>query len=79
MGLGGSESSCPAFFKRNTMKPVPQKISVRLNELHAPLQKFCNKNDTTPSAVMREALAAYLKVKVPKVAVGNPNFSKQKS
>jgi len=61
------------------MKPVPKHLTVRLNDLQAPLQEYCHANATTPSAVIREALAKYLKVKAPKVQVGNPNFGKQKS
>tara|TARA_B100002019_G_scaffold227325_1_gene200476 strand:- start:359 stop:544 length:186 start_codon:yes stop_codon:yes gene_type:complete len=61
------------------MKPVPKHITVRLGDLHLPLQAHCHKHEKTPSAVIREALAQYLKVKNPKVQVGNPNFGKQKS
>jgi hypothetical protein len=53
------------------------RITFRLGPLAEPLAAYCKKHGTTPSDVIRMALAKMLRVKVPKMPPGNPAIGEQ--
>jgi hypothetical protein len=53
------------------------RITFRLGPLAGPLAAYCEKHGTTPSDVIRTALAKMLRVKVPKMPPGNPDIGEQ--
>jgi hypothetical protein len=53
------------------------RITFRLGPLVKPLSDYCEKHGTTPSDVIRLALAKMLRVKVPKMPPGNPAIGEQ--
>jgi len=53
------------------------RITFRLGPLAEPLAAYCEKHGTTPSDVIRMALAKALRVKVPKMPPGNPAIGEQ--
>jgi hypothetical protein len=53
------------------------RVTFRLGPLAEPLASYCEKHGTTPSDVIRMALAKMLRVKVPKMPPGNPDIGKQ--
>jgi hypothetical protein len=53
------------------------RVTFRLGPLAEPLAAYCEKHGTTPSDVIRMALAKMLRVKVPKMPPGNPAIGEQ--
>jgi hypothetical protein len=53
------------------------RVTFRLGPLAEPLAAYCEKHGTTPSDVIRLALAKMLRVKVPKMTPGNPAIGEQ--
>jgi hypothetical protein len=53
------------------------RVTFRLGPLAEPLASYCEKHGTTPSDVIRMALAKMLRVKVPKMPPGNPAIGEQ--
>ena len=53
------------------------RITFRLGPLAGPLAAYCEKHGTTPSDVIRAALAKRLGVKAPEMPQGNPDIAKQ--
>jgi hypothetical protein len=56
---------------------MSDRITFRLGPLAGPLAAYCEKHGTTPSDVIRLALAKMLRVKVPKMPPGNPAIGEQ--
>ena len=52
---------------------MPEKITIRLGSLARPLDKAAEDHDTTPSEIVRQALARWLRVDVPDMPRGNPH------
>lgn len=55
------------------------RISCRLGLLAGPLATYCQKHGTTPSDVIRAALAKRLGVDAPEMPQGNPGIAEQAS
>ena len=53
------------------------RITFRLGPLAGPLAAYCEKNCTTPSDVIRAALAKRLGVDAPEMPQGNPDIAEQ--
>jgi hypothetical protein len=64
--------------KDETMVKVPERITIRLGSLRAPLERYCGKHKLAPTEAGRRALAELLGKKVPEMPEGNPDFKKQK-
>jgi len=56
----------------DTLICMNDRITFRLGPLTAALAAYCEKQGTTPSDVIREALAAKLRVGAPDMVTGNP-------
>jgi hypothetical protein len=56
---------------------MTDRTTFRLGSLAGPLATYCEKHGTTPSDVIRMALAKMLRVKVPKMPPGNPAIGEQ--
>jgi hypothetical protein len=53
------------------------RVTFRLGSLAEPLTAYCEKNGTTPSDVIRLAVAKLLRVAAPDMPPGNPAIGEQ--
>jgi len=56
---------------------LPNRLTIVLGPLAAPLAEHCARTLRTPSEAVRAAVAAMLGVEVPEVPRGNPQFPAQ--
>ena len=56
---------------------MTDRITFRLGPLAGPLAAYCEKHGTTPSDVIRAALAKRLGVNAPEMPQGNPDIADQ--
>ena len=59
------------------MTAQADRITFRLGPLAGPLAAYCEKHGTTPSDVIRAALAKRLGVDAPEMPHGNPDIAEQ--
>jgi len=55
------------------------RVTFRLGPLAQPLAAYCEKQGTTPSDVIRLAVARLLRVEAPAMPPGNPDIGEQAS
>ena len=59
------------------MRHMNDRITFRLGPLAGPLAAYCEKHGTTPSGVIRAALAKRLGLNAPEMPQGNPDSADQ--
>lgn len=60
-----------------SMRTIPEKLTVRLDALRGPLAAKCESIGVKPSEGVRQAVAAWVGVDAPTVERGNPEFGKR--
>mgnify|MGYP002626241620 CR=1 FL=1 len=59
------------------MNEIPDKLTIRLGPLRDPLADWCDRHETTPSEVIRKAVAILLGEEEPEMRRGNPQWEKR--